>query len=375
MKRVVTFSFFKGNFFGDGGQKRTKQLEVLISDVFDYNNIYCSYKLNDFRNVPLLSKLLRIYYIPRVLLCLKSNLEFFRVTGLLDEAYRFYRMSNFLKSVESDFILADTVVWECNLPGFFYLPYLLKTRYHKRVIACPHNLESIVPFQKFDWYGQKKISRFVQELETLKLCDKVFTISEEEQWMLTLFDVNVEGLPYFPLGKSHDELLNIREYRMANHSQNFFLIVGSATNPPTREGMRTLLSMIRDFNTEKQSLQYFKVAGFGTEMFREEFNSNEIDILGAVDSAVLNGLMKACKGIVINQGYSTGALTKIPEALVAGIPIVSDAGSARSYRRSPGLYVFNSKSELSELLLNQFGIPPMPDKPTQHFNYFMKDLS
>lgn len=369
--RVLAFSVFDGNFFGHGGEKRTRQIEEIVSFNNEYRHVKCPFKYNHVEIAKFRTKFRRSYHIPKVISALKSNRRKLSLNNLLNESVKYYRQEKFVLSQSELISNSDTIIWENNFPDFFYLPYILKSQYRKRVIACPHNLESLISYQKLNWKGKSKLHFLEQELEILGLCDEVFTISEEEQWLLNLFGIPARHLPYFPLGGLYDSLTSIRNYRTENERGEFFLIVGSASNPPTRIGMSTLLSDIKKFSTSKSRSHKFKVTGYGTQALAKEFNSPNIEILGFSEDGILIDLMKNCKAMVVNQAYSTGALTRIPETLVAGIPIISNEGGARSYRRLAGISVFNSLEDFEELLLTELPMPQIPEIPQNFFNAFM----
>jgi glycosyltransferase involved in cell wall biosynthesis len=372
-KYVASFSVFSGKFFGHGGEKRTKQLEALVEEKFNYQLVQSPSVFNSIKPISVRSKIRRVGYIPKVLFSFRNNKNF-RFNTILEEGYKFFRQETFLDSKRNLFAHADTILWENNFPAFSYMLYLLKHKYSKKVVACPHNLESLVPLQKLRWHGKKNIQFLDQELEALSMCDEVFAISEEEQWLLNLFGIKARYLPYYPVGELFSLLKELRKYREENAKESFFLIIGSITNPPTRAGMITLLKQIKKIGTENHIDYRFKVTGYGTEQLSSEFNSGCIDILGYTEDHVLHELMKKCKSMILYQGYSTGALTRIPEMLVAGIPVISDDGGARSYRRMEGMHIYNNLNDLVELVHSDFSLPALPARPDKLFSDFVQTL-
>lgn len=370
-KRVLSFSVFDSRFIGHGGEKRTRQIEEIVSANDEYQLIKCPFKYNYVRPISLKSKIRRIHNLPEVLSSYSTNRQSLSLDYLLNESVKYYRQDKFLRAHELLIRNADTIVWENNFPDFFYLPYILKQRYKRKVIACPHNLESLISLQALNWNGKSRMHFLNQELEILRLCDQVFTISEEEQWLLNLFGIPAKHLPYYPLGELFDKLITIREKRHAGEKKEYFLIIGSASNPPTKIGMTSLLRYIARLDSASSGSLHFKVAGYGTEQLAKEFNATNIEILGFIEEQILNNLMQNCKAMIVNQQYSTGALTRIPEMLVAGIPVISNEGGARSYRRMDGVFVYNSLQHLGELLTSELPMPQIPTRPQNFFNTFM----
>ena len=88
-----------------------------------------------------------------------------------------------------------TFLWENtqDLPSL----YMMKAAGAK-IIAYPHNLESLVPTQ-VDLTTHKQSPYWLyEEVKRLKLCDEVYTISKEETWLLQLFGINAKYFPYYP---------------------------------------------------------------------------------------------------------------------------------------------------------------------------------
>lgn len=280
----------------------------------------------------------------------------------------------FLKENGETIGSASAVIWENNLPDFFSLPYLIRKTYSKPVIACPHNIESLVPGQSLRWLGKSKTDFLNEEIRALQYCDNVFTISEEEQWLLNLFDVSAKYLPYYPAGVVFEELNKIRTFRESTGDEGFFLIVGSVSNTPTREGMQKLLKHVTS-RSDSANPPEFVVTGYGTDQLAGQFSRKNVTILGYTDQNRLAGLMMGCRAVIINQGHSTGALTKIPEMLVAGIPVLSDDASARSFRRMAGVHIFTSYTDLFELMSVEHPMPPVPPRPTRYFDEFVRTVT
>ncbi|WP_276373581.1 glycosyltransferase [Chryseolinea sp. H1M3-3] len=376
MKKVLTFSIFKSNLFGHGGEKRTGQIHEILSSDYSICEVLCKFTFNQGK-VALKKKLTGSLYIPEVFRATEIYKHNFSVSRLLDESHKVSRQVKNLEAHSELIKEASTIVWENTLPDFFYLPYLIKKKYLKRVIACPHNIESLVPHQTLRFYGRDKLKFLQQELEPFRVCDKVFTISEEEQWLLNLFDIEAQFLPYYPQGELLTSLMSIRKYRETadrNGAPGFFLSVGSLTNAPTKKGMLNLLEQIKKINQTSSTKYNFKIAGSKTDALRTQHSGLGLDILGQIDNIELDLLLKDCRAVVINQGFSTGALTKVPDMLVAGIPVIIDAGGARTYKRYEGIHVYNSSSDLADLLSSQLPLPPIPEMPIKYYKSFLRSL-
>ncbi len=232
-----------------------------------------------------------------------------------------------------------------------------------RVIAFPQNLES------FFW-GPRATNGFSQQLTLeremagLGLADHVYTISREEQWLARLFKVEARFLPYYPPAEIADQMLEVRRQRAENGGkQGFFLLLGSGDYPPTFAGMATV---VRWLGSEPAALrERVLVVGHGTEKLRAICEENGVVCKGTLPFAQLEELLLQTRAIITHQEAGGGALTRVPEMLMAGIPILSNSISARSYFDYAGVYVYDHHTELLDLLNQDLPVPPVPPPPTK----------
>lgn len=216
------------------------------------------------------------------------------------------------------------------------------------VIALPHNIESLV--------NNYSSASFNREMDALCQCDAVFAISKEETWLLRLLGMNAHYLPYFPPKEAEEFLKSIRtkrENRVTNGVRRF-LLLGSATNTPTRQGMQTLIDQIPS-NSEYE----FYVAGYGTESL--DCAGRNVIFLGPLSNQKLEELLVDIDALLIYQPPTTGSLTRIPEMLIAGIPIFANVDAARNFFDVKDVTIYHSFEELSKLL--SCFVPYMPDLP------------
>lgn len=239
----------------------------------------------------------------------------------------------------------------------------------KKVIAIMHNLESLVRQQSQAEELSVLLSRLHRETSLLRRCHSVYTISKEENWLLRLLGVNSYYLPYYPAKECQEWLLRIRHQRekqfsrMEGKSNPTFLMVGSALNPPTAIGMQQIIDTFAENSTNN-----LRVAGYGTtQHLRIPENAPQITLLGEISNDELAQEMASCTALLINQPPTTGALTRIVEALIAGVPVLANTDSMRDYFGTPGTYEFRSPTDLSHLLTQPLPIPPLPAPPIAEF--------
>ena len=90
-----------------------------------------------------------------------------------------------------------------------------------------------------------------------------------------------------------------------------------------------------------------------------------IKIHGRLEAAELCDLLASSEKAVVFQTRGSGALTRIPELLLAGLPVICNPHAARSAQHYDGVEIFDTDEELVSLLNTRAPIPRPPDKPVQ----------
>jgi hypothetical protein len=258
--------------------------------------------------------------------------------------------------MERDSVVA-TEQYYWNVPAF--LRYVCEFR----TIVFPQNIESMVPRQSRKLH---KVQERDFELECMLLnsANCCVCISAEDCDAVRPYVKRVFTLPYFPANQRLKKLLEVREERQRTRIRNIVLVLGSATNPPTRMGMEELLSSLNSQLLKQMNGLEVVVAGHGTESLRQH-QRDGVSVEGSVSSERLIELQRHAHCQVINHVSTTGALTRVVEAVCCGIPVIGNTYASRGYRELSGLTVVNSSEEIwrriVELPLNH--IPPVPQPP------------
>jgi hypothetical protein len=248
-----------------------------------------------------------------------------------------------------------------------HLPFIARAGGVK-VIGLPHNLESLVPGNMS--LSTRKIAPdwLREEIHALAACDAVFTISREDQWLLRLHGIAADYLPYYPPPAVESFMRDIRQARIVEASRHDLLLLGTAANRPTFDGM---LNRLKFFARNRGLYRNLHVVGFGTERLQGAVESEAgITLHGAVDNQTLRALLLQVRAAVVHQAASSGALTRIPELLLAGIPVLANTDAARSYFLQPGVFVYEEDAQLSSFLdseLSDVVSPQPPDNFTRRF--------
>jgi hypothetical protein len=362
LHNIYKHAHFLPDAFGHGGNKRTAQIDHLLSEAgieakqADLSNtIATGSKLSFYLSGLQQTKTLRAGN--------KNNYAIGRYKAIFEQ---------FVKQHKPDlFIWESTVEYNLLLAEVLY-------KHHVPVVALPHNLESLVAGNKSVFSNKPSPQWLFEELDYLKLCKKVFTISREEHWLLSNYDIDAAYLPYYPAPAAEKFLKEIRQKRelvsnkTANTEQNI-LLLGTFHNQPTLTGFSELLQQIQTIKGIN-----IHIAGFGSEVLKDKFPAKNIKVWGSVDNDTLTNLIADSDCAVIHQQPSGGALTRIPELLIAGLPVIANTHAARSCELATGIMIYDSYDELKAILSSgNFTQSPVLNRPEeeQRFISYMKTLT
>lgn len=359
--KIIHYTQFLDNPYGNGAEKRASQIRDLLSncqcDVLNFDELESRNQISKWRKYKLGYDYLQFNKYP---LLSKTNIA---KQGI--EIERIYSKLDSIKGIKS-------LVFEFSRYSDNKVPYvasLLKVP----IIGLPHNLESLVPFQKSLHTKKEGLEWLNEELNLLKFCNAIFTISREENWLLTLLNYKARYLPYFPTLEVEKYYLDIRSKRDVSEKQ-FFLLLGTVSNPPTRQAFIDLIEYFNDNTLD----HVVKICGFETESLKSQIalTNENIELVGSVNQDHLTNLLIHCKGLIINQRPSSGALTKISELQVAGIPTLANALALRSYYNIPGLYSYASLNDLKKLMeADNLYAPDIPFRNKEAADLFLEEVN
>lgn len=359
-RNVLRFSHFPDDPFGDGGAKRTAQISEILSmanlKTTWYNPDISGIKKKSFAAVDGI-QVVRKHKIA----CANTK------TALTQLGFNYFKTATNLRYYDAEH---RVMLWESTRQKNFVLPFANEHK-HLTIVAMPHNIESLVAGQPSEFTGKMAPDWFSEELHSLRKCTHVVAISPEDQLLLQLFGIQASLLPYFPPEPVQRFLESIRAQRTKNVSSNKLLLLGTAGNYPTFEGM---LASIKLFQSAKNNDLELHVAGYLTEMLRGHFEADEHVVLhGTVSQEGLAGLLTTCKAVWINQPPSTGALTRLPEMMLAGVPVIINQLGAKSWIHWPGVLPFTSNNQLFSIW-NQERLPEpgIPSRPIEAEMQFLK---
>ena len=343
-KKIICFSRFENNPSSHGGDKRAAQICEFLQQ-FDYEFVSTC-------NPPFIvpQKMHALLYNPSGYFQKKRSLRYKqRITyakyfkwseRFRDALLNWHFLSQlFIENLDKspELLIIDDPV--------FLAPVVLYAKSRGiPIVALIHNIETLSR-EQVEYSHQREM--FTYELELLSHCALVVTISQEETWLLRNFGMDPVYLPYFPIKQSADRCDNVRTKRQHSIKANF-LLFGTVYNLPTLEGMKKVITAItRDSILHNDRLI---IAGYGTIQLANFADDPRIEVRGDLTDAELDELLTETKGCIVYQVNGSGALTKIPEILTAGVPVIINSHAARSHHNLPGIFEFDTFEQLGEQL-------------------------
>ena len=309
-KKYLLISNFLGNKKRHGGVKRADQIKELFDD-FDCISVnpYLSLK----------KSIKKAFNYPGILFNVLKFSIYFYFKGL---SFRGIIIFSF-KSIEIIRIINSLKDREIILEGGGNFPIILMNylifkdiRFHTFLA----NIEYLVPDEDINNYFKSSKYKYSFEIEGYKKASSICTISEFDSAILGCHGIKSKTLNYFPCEKDLlkiSEIKKLRNKKFTNKKEGHILLLGTVYNTPTKNGIFEAINFFKKQN----KLYHLKVAGFGTEIFKN-YSSDYIDVVGSVTESNLKELIIDSKILLINQMETTGFLTKMVDFNLSGIPII-----------------------------------------------------
>jgi hypothetical protein len=195
------------------------------------------------------------------------------------------------------------------------------------------------------------------------MADAIFTISVEEAWWLQLHGIAAEPLPYYPPRKHLVRLQRIRHCRRPDPECGL-LWLADFRNPANQQGLSLTLDWLAEHAPQGIPL---KVVGRGIENVRDQLNTSRLSqfqMLGELRDEELEDLQCRCLAQVIVHPATSGMLTRVIDAAVAGIPILGNSMALKSYRHFFSGAQSGSNRSFSPRVLS---VPTPPDSEAELF--------
>ncbi len=346
---IIYKPMFKPDAFGHGGEKRSAQVSELLQPLQPqlYGDIRLHHKPSLYKSLKQFVSLLKSVQSA-------DHVPFKNTIGNLRKFYGAFTIISTLRP-------AVVVLENTTLLDYF----VVEAAFFCNVAVCiiPHNIEALVAGQRSPFSGKHSPHWLHEELAMLKRASCVFAISAYDHWLHCCHSINSTMLPYLPPQAAYNKLLQIRKKRQTNGGQNMVLIIGTVKNQPTRRGLQQLVDFLETANSAHQ----YVLAGYDVEKHFDAAKYNNITIKGTVSDAEMEELQVNCKCLLIQHQPSSGALTRVTEALIAGVPVIGNFFAVKDVAGKTGVAVFESYHQIETILAAGFSVPEIPGNVQQHF--------
>jgi hypothetical protein len=201
---------------------------------------------------------------------------------------------------------------------------------------------------------------FRAELHALEMADHVFSISREEQLLLNNFGLGVRYLPYFPDEGRAAALLGERAGRAPQPRE--YLICATRGNTDTVDSFREQVAWIE---AAAPADAVFHVTGHQTEPLREVWSGPRFRFHGGCPDDLFAQIKARCVALCLHQRAGLGAVTRVPDMLLAGLAVVANGAAARSFIGTAGVHVYDTPRQMGALLAGEIPAPPPPQRPLE----------
>jgi hypothetical protein len=275
-------------------------------------------------------------------------------------AYRLREFSKIWARAASGWQGCDLAIMD---DPIYFAPLLEKLlRLGIPVVASCQNLETLAPNQvKKKW----AVDFFKEELQLLSRCRLVITVSREEDVLLTNLGIPSLFFPYYPGEPNLRRLLAVRAERV-DKAKHGLLAIGNAKNLQTRAGLAAIGRFWQE-NRMEAAAGKLLLGGFkSAEFFAPGHFGTGVELLGTLENDELDRILSRVKACICYQESGSGALTRICEMLIAGVPVLANTHAARTYYNRRGVIEFRELNELAavgETVDALEGGIPLPQAP------------
>jgi glycosyltransferase involved in cell wall biosynthesis len=233
----------------------------------------------------------------------------------------------------------ELVFWEPHTNPLDAAGPLIRRRWPKaRLIAFPHNVEALVPKPAAALNTPRaRVARIRRELSSLQAADTVAGISTIDTDVFSLFGLPSVWFPYRPVAAEQGRFGTLRARRQGSEKP-LLLILGSASNTPTRLGMEAQFAL---FETVRRVAPHLQVVMAGRRLPPVPGAiADGIRVFERPSDAALDSLMVEARALWVHQAQTTGALIRVADALFGGIPVLGNRVALQEYRDCPGGYCY-----------------------------------
>ena len=210
------------------------------------------------------------------------------------------------------------------------------------VVALCQNLETL---SLNNIRRESQTTMLKRELDILARCAAVVTISREEDLLLRNLGMKTYYLPYYPVPSLEARFRAVRLARSTTKKSGY-LIMGSSGNIETKIGMAAVARHWSEEIAPRTGEPLFVCGYLANHHLADLAGLAGVEYLGELGNAPFDQLLSEVRAVICYQEAGAGSLTRIPESLLAGLPVLANPIAARSHQGMEGVVEFASLAEL-----------------------------
>ena len=164
---------------------------------------------------------------------------------------------------------------------------------------------------------------FSDELLLHAQTDCSWLLSKVEQGFLEASGISAEYLPFYPAGEAYEQLQQLRNRRSAGSIDNGLFVISGSGNQQNSVGLLDFLKTV----DQKQLPENARIVVVGVEAIPKswtQYFGERIQFRGWLCTPDFYKLLIQARAVLVPQVGGFGCITRIPEMLIAGIPVVAD---------------------------------------------------
>jgi hypothetical protein len=182
-------------------------------------------------------------------------------------------------------------------------------------------------------------THLANELLTYAAAERSWFLSKVETGLVHAAGLSASYLPYYPVGKSVDILAKIRAQRDTQHIKTGLFVVNGNNIDQNRMSLDVFIKRLSAEGLPSGA----KIVIVGTDRrpaSLEAANQPGIIFKGYLPQNEFDALMAKANAVLVPQSCGFGCLTRVPDMLCAGIPVIADTMVADATGKLPGaIYV------------------------------------
>ena len=187
--------------------------------------------------------------------------------------------------------------------------------------------------------------------------ERSWMLSQVEQGLLRSLGLPAEYFPFYPAGDAMAQLLKLRSRRSAATVDPGLFVISASPIPQNNLALADFLETL-DGDRLGASVRIV-VTGFDPRLLDlSRYASAKVQFLGRLDTAAFDELLVRARAVLVPQVAGFGCLTRIPEMLAAGIPVLADDMTTSAAGAVPGaIYIAPGKDRWAEAIKAISGEP------------------